>query len=1116
MIVAALTLWQGVSWGVTTKTQVIEDVNIDGFKYYINHYGKAVIEAILDIEIVKVPAEITYDNQKYPVIFGYVTYDTNNVKELYCTYSVPKGNSYINLPEGCVIHVPDSLYEKAKSAFYGKRITDGNRWYLNSHYDYTIEQDGYTYRLFYPEGEEPYASLSDCPDGETLRVPLTVTETISSASKLTYPVTETSVSNSNIKDVYILRANVSLSYYFNSEATIHVPEANFYEYLDAVYANRRTASYWITDEARKARYGSYEIGNESTKSLYADFDGYTVVLVNTNNENKAYIYDFPDKECIKFPAEYVFDKQTYPIKGIGSHSKYSSIKEIYFSNICTNLFSGEQARQITIHVPDSLFEKALISDNSGYLYGKVTDGKRWAYLKSIYPSFSNSSSSNSSNYHPESYYDVTGDGKMEVFGEGNGYSLLVTSIEGSVLRKEGIYNSSPLGSLTEPFYGIQMGMYDKEGLPLITSTYSSDQYPTKVYSYAKNQFVFKSDKNIPYITIADINGDGQKEIIPSATNYYGYFNGLSTNDGTIDIVRMAADGSFVPDKLYVTSDTTAIHSSILDDYTPNSGQIGVSSGSNNSTISSLGSGMFVKAKPAPDWDGWQEYNNISETSQAKQMVAANGVATYSMDAPTGYCTARDLNGDGMIDLQDGSNIYYNLGNNKFFKSPHKGTVYSADLTGNGLLDFIDFGDKQVDLYINMDENGEMQMKTLLKNTAISNTFFGDFDKDGDVDILFVIPGSDYTVFQFYRNEGNGVFKSKETDRDGTYTCIACNDYDGDGLYEILAQPKSSTSDYVLLKVNQKLTVSETALPSYVRTIGDVNNDGKMELVYSNSNNNNSDVIYDDVPNSKTNSRPEKMEKPSAVAFADAGKLKISWKRGKDAETSACDLTYELRIGSESGKGDIYFGRANADGTRRAIEDGNMGRSLKYMFDTNNLTEGKYYIAIQAVDASGLGGPWSDELVYDHKISAPTINKLADGYCTADTVTITIQNPVGTATYEWNLSNGSIISQNENGSIIQAVFERAGEQTVTASMTLNGQTYKSDAAKITLVPSKYADLPASSDRTISVRSSDHCYLSYLDLNQNGDIAVLGTANSSSGSSTGSEYGFFENKDGIYNN
>lgn len=220
---------------------------------------------------------------------------------------------------------------------------------------------------------------------------------------------------------------------------------------------------------------------------------------------------------------------------------------------------------------------------------------------------------------------------MEVFGGGYGAFLLVTSLDGRVLRKEGIYNSSPLGTLNERFDYMQMGMYDKEGLPLLTSNYTYKGYPTKVYSYAKNQFVFKSEKGFPYITLADINGNGLKEIIPSATTYDGYyFNGLSTKDGTIDIVRMTADGSFVSDKLYVTSDTTAIHSSILDEYTHNSGQIGVSisSGSNGS--------------------------GISETSQAKQMVAANGVATYSMDAPTGYCTARDLNGDGLIDLQDGS------------------------------------------------------------------------------------------------------------------------------------------------------------------------------------------------------------------------------------------------------------------------------------------------------------------------------------------------------------------------------------------------------------------------------------------------------------------------------
>ena len=144
-------------------------------------------------------------------------------------------------------------------------------------------------------------------------------------------------------------------------------------------------------------------------------------------------------------------------------------------------------------------------------------------------------------------------------------------------------------------------------------------------------------------------------------------------------------------------------------------------------------------------------------------------------------------------------------------------------------------------------------------------------------------------------------------------------------------------------------------------IGDINNDGFTELISGYK-------TVGTIPNSKQNTRPAKMEKPTAVLYADAGKLNVSWAPGKDAETSSC-------IGSESGKGDIFLGKSNADGTRRSLEVGNMGRNLKYLLNANCLSEGKYYIAIQAIDAGGLGGPWSDELVYEHKLSAPIISNV---------------------------------------------------------------------------------------------------------------------------------------------
>ena len=987
---------------------------------------------------------------------------------------------------------------------------------------YSYSVDGYEYEI--RDYTKKYARLISIPNTETVRIPADVTY-----NGVVYPLTKirSGIKSDNVKDIYFTRVlptnartgELEFDGRFGRKSivNIHVPDS-LYEDAYKLFASKAQYYYYlITDGTRWGFNGEY---------YYYDENGFTFEIHPNADTPYAIIYDIPDEDNLHFPSTVTHHEVTYPVTGVYSRkfSNKTNVKNIYFSNCYAGaLFNDSYAPGVTAHVPDSLFEKITIGGN----YGKITDGKRWACHSSVHPMYT-LEATNYTGYCPDAYYDVTGNGKMDIFGyykdkeieaNCNMYPLFATSIDGDLIRKEGTGSHvswatdhgkleyyqkddyAQYGTLNYGFNGFKMGMYDKDGMPLLINRDLQYNEPTCIYSYKQNKIVLKAENfYYPKTTFADINGDGRKEIISFVPSKYNSSNTQLTEeeDGAIDIYRMAADGTFVADKIYVTSDTTIVKSMMLDDYTPNSGTIDKpGNGTQTATgIGTLGQGMFVRAKPAPDWNDWQEYDNItSETSQAKQVITNNGKATRAMAAQTGYVSAADINGDGMIDLYDGTNIYYNLGGNKFFKSPHKGTVYSADLTGNGLLDFIDFGNEQVDLYLSMAENSDMQVKTLLKNTAISNTFFGDFDKDGDVDILFVIPGSDYTIFQFYRNDGNGVFKPKDTNLDGTYTCQACNDYDGDGLYEILAVNKG-TYKTVLLKLNNKWSVAETELPSHLRTIGDVNNDGTMEMVYNNSKA--SYTIYDAVPNCKVNTRPEKMEKPSAVAYADAGKLKISWTRGKDAETSACDLTYELRIGSESGKGDIYLGKSNADGTRRVLEDGNMGRALKYMFDTGNLCEGKYYIAIQAIDASGLGGPWSDEFVYDHKTALPVINKLSDGYCTSDTITMTVQNPNINATYEWNISNGTIISQNDNGSIVDVLFDRGGEQNVTVNMTLGNLMYKSEPRVVTLIPSKKGDLQFGTYLVAPIK--------FLDINQNGNVEVLG--------SIGQESGFFEYKNETY--
>ncbi len=138
----------------------------------------------------------------------------------------------------------------------------------------------------------------------------------------------------------------------------------------------------------------------------------------------------------------------------------------------------------------------------------------------------------------------------------------------------------------------------------------------------------------------------------------------------------------------------------------------------------------------------------------------------------------------------------------------------------------------------------------------------------------------------------------------------------------------------------------------------------------------------------------------------------------------------------------------------------MGMALSYMFDAERLDAGKYYISVQAIDAGGLGGVWSDECVYEHKQTAPSIAQLPVNITAADTLQLRVNNPRSEAKYTWNVENGTIISQNNNGSTAQAILHAAGNLKVSVAMELGGQTYKSKEKTLSVLP--FAEIFDSTD------------------------------------------------------
>lgn len=781
-----------------------------------------------------------------------------------------------------------------------------------------------------------------------------------------------------------------------------------------------------------------------TTGIKADNDKYTPYAaegfsyyINTSASTPyAVIVGIPNQASVTLPPNVSYMSKIYPIKKIGFMGGYHT--DTNGHNIPDCYITGDKVKELrytcsvtvvngriklpndmVVYVPDSIMSNALEQLNE---YKIVSDNGLYSLPSNVHPTNEKIKHNN--------YYDVNGDGIMEVVG-----TTEITDLN---------YNRSYLHLVSTPTGNVLQSISNKDYYEF--NKFIKLDNTEAVYAYKENGIdgaVLAPWNNLAQTTtgpeggcvFGDINGDGLIDHI----NWNDY-NSFNSKKNVINAYIRKADGTYEQQQLAITDDANELTTIALGNYTP------------GSRLPSLSDGMFVKT-------GEREYIDETEETDAEMSSMMKSVASDS----EGYDSAdkiyfKDMNGDGLQDIVTQKYVFYNLGNNRFFRSAHVGKIFSADVNGDGINDYVDFGAGKVTLYLTKADGSLGDGKQLFENSAMQNAFFGDFDRDGDVDLLFFIPNNDITYIVFYRNDGNGEFKRKETYIDGKYTSYTCKDYDGDGLYEIiasLADDNHCTYDYLLKCDLKKVEVTVTALdePNKPKNanivVGDFNNDGFTEYGYK------CDYpytfVYGPIPNAKKNTAPSKMQKPQAQFFADANKLRITWQRGSDAQTSACDLTYELRIGTQPGKGDILYANSLVDGRHRNLFGGNMGMALSYMFDAERLDAGKYYISVQAIDAGGLGGAWSDECAYEHKQTAPSIAQLPVNITAADTLQLRVNNPRSDAKYSWNVENGTIISQSNNGSTAQAILHAAGNLKVSVAMELGGQTYKSKEKTLSVLP-----------------------------------------------------------------
>ena len=514
-----------------------------------------------------------------------------------------------------------------------------------------------------------------------------------------------------------------------------------------------------------------------------------------------------------------------------------------------------------------------------------------------------------------------------------------------------------------------------------------------------------------------------------------------------------ADGSYLKTQLTILTDTAAINSAMLELW----------ESSSNSGLTP----MYWSTMPSIS-DGWmhrapKRSSDTDESLQPLMMRRATAATDLAYADFTSIDTSIDLDRNGLLDLMSSKTgaVLYNLGNNRFLMGQFPGQVTVKDLNGDGIMDYIiyDAKNKVVTLQIYEGE-GLFKTQTLMQNMAISDVWCYDFDNDGDVDILLPFDytkTSGYAYLVFFRNDGNNTFKKVENafdDPNWHFKFMGCKDVDNDGKYEIIAVDSvgyNSTSssadaivkkgDYYLVRYNNKLKVSVDNTPFISNTItsstsvpyfisGDFDNDGvlnywtKYGAYYTAS-------LFSSVT---PNTAPAKMSRPRTILDAQRQMLNISWDRGSDAESSALDLEYSIRIGSASGKSDIWFAAAGADGKQRSLWGGNVGTWLNQWVNVAGWAEGDYYIAVQAVDPNNLGGAWSDEVVYHHSLLSADFTLSVPELSTVDTLVVQYDGVVNpNYTYTWNFGDSTIILSQE-GQTYKLAYNTGGIKTISLQVT----------------------------------------------------------------------------------
>lgn len=262
--------------------------------------------------------------------------------------------------------------------------------------------------------------------------------------------------------------------------------------------------------------------------------------------------------------------------------------------------------------------------------------------------------------------------------------------------------------------------------------------------------------------------------------------------------------------------------------------------------------------------------------------------------------------------------------------------------------------------------------------------FNDLDRDGKWDALVQFPNRPGLQFR----PALGSAEAKGTVPFALSSAYCLTDLDGDGFTDALS---ASLSDGRLVwrrGLGGDWGEQHLLLPDVVRacTTGDVDGDGRPDVValVTAQDGHSPDAIRVVVlGNRLSDPAPTPPAPPLGLGVVlEADGAFLEWTPGPGHVERG--VTYNIRVGTTPGAGDVITPESTSSGWRTVSAPGNAGISHRRRI--SGLVNGRtYYGAVQAVDAGGNGGPFSDEVSF---VSRPRVIILSG----PDSVVTTVDEP----------------------------------------------------------------------------------------------------------------------------